>query len=102
MTSWIRSIGVALLLLVAAHARAEAPLEPVSRSNVSMRADRATLVQQDGVKLLLLEGDVAVSIGAYGFRDQSAVVRITRRPGPGAWLPRHRTCDPGRRGDPHR
>jgi len=76
-------IGVVLGLMTAQRAAAQAVLEPVLNDDVQLRADRATVVDQGAVKLLLLEGDVSFSAGGFGFRDQRAVVRITRRPGPG-------------------
>lgn len=72
-------VGVVLGLLIAAGAHAQSE-EPVLLSNVSLRADRATLVQAGDAKLLLLEGDVKVSVGGYGFTDQKALVRIQKRP----------------------
>jgi len=80
-----RLIRTLVLALFLAHGvEADEPLlEPVLDSDMQMRADSATLVQDGATKLLLLEGDVSVSIGGYGFRDQQAVVRIRRRPGVG-------------------
>ena len=72
------SIGL-LLLFAAQGAHAQPLLEPVLDSDMVMRADRATLIQQGETKLLLLEGDVSVSISGFGFRDQRALVRINRR-----------------------
>ncbi|MGB0768995.1 MAG: hypothetical protein ACPGYV_14960, partial [Phycisphaeraceae bacterium] len=57
--------------------------EPILDEPVSLRADRATLVQAGDAKLLYLEGDVSVVVGGYAFRDQQAIVRIVRRPGVG-------------------
>jgi len=84
MRLWQLLIGLAAVLLCSSDARAQGLLEPVQDSDVQMRADRATLVQlDDRTKLLLLQGDVTIGIGTYGFRDESVVVRITRRPGVG-------------------
>jgi len=82
MNRWYLLIGWVLCLLTGPVALAQTA-EPVLDSGVSLRADRATVVQTDDAKLLFLEGDVSVSVGGYGFRDQSAVVRIKRRPGLG-------------------
>lgn len=71
---------LALAFSTAAHAELE---EPVLDDAVSLRADRATLVQAGDAKLLFLQGDVAVTIGGYGFTDQQALVRIAKRPGLG-------------------
>lgn len=82
------SIGFVLLLLMCGDAVAQALPVPVVKSDVRMQAKRATLVQGEGSKLLLLEGDVSVSVGGYAFRDQNAIVRITREPGIGKPLRR--------------
>jgi hypothetical protein len=71
-------VGVVFSLALATAASAQIE-EPVLNSGVSLRADRATLVQAGDDKLLLLQGDVSVSVGGYGFTDQQALVRITKR-----------------------
>lgn len=83
MIRWLFSIGVTALLLLTGVAHALPLTEPVLDSDVNLRADRATVVQVGQTKLLLLEGDVSVTLGSYGFRDQRAIIRITRRPGAG-------------------
>ena len=85
MIRWLLTIGAwAVLLLSAMPVRAQTLSEPVLESDVLMLARSATLVQQDnGEKLMLLDGDVSVSVGGYGFRGRQAVVRIKRRPGLG-------------------
>lgn len=75
-------IGVVLGLVLATTARAQSA-EPVLSSGVSLRADRATIVQESSGKLLLLEGDVSIRVGGYGFTDQKAIVRIKKRKGLG-------------------
>ena len=75
-------VGVAAGLVLAASAHAQSE-EPVLRSDVSLRADRATVVQAGDAKLVLLQGDVSITVGGYGFRDQQALVRIRKRPGLG-------------------
>ena len=82
MTHWFSMIGVVLGLVLATAADAQSA-EPVLSSGVSLRADRATVVQAGETKLLLLQGDVSISVGGYGFTDQQALVRITRRTGLG-------------------
>ena len=82
MTRWFTWVGVVIGLAFAGVVDAQ-PTEPVQTSEVSLRADRATVVQAGDAKLLLLQGDVSVSVGGYGFTDQQAPVRITRRPGLG-------------------
>lgn len=76
-------IGAALLAVAAGRAFAEPLLEPIYESDVMINADHATIVRDGATTLLHLRGDVAVEVGAFRFRDQDAVVRITRRPGPG-------------------
>ncbi|MEM9346567.1 MAG: LPS assembly protein LptD [Planctomycetota bacterium] len=80
MRRWLTVIGVVLAAVFTGHAQSA---EPVLDSDVSLRADRATVVQTGDAKLVLLDGDVRVSVGGYGFRDQQAIVRIKRRPGLG-------------------
>lgn len=82
MMRWFTMIAVVLGLMLATTAQAQ-PAEPVLDSGVSLRADRATVIQAGDAKLLLLQGDVSVKVGGYGFTDQQALVRITRRPGLG-------------------
>ncbi|MEM6259698.1 MAG: LPS assembly protein LptD [Planctomycetota bacterium] len=82
MRRWLTVIGVVVAAVFTGPARAQSA-EPVLDSDVSLRADRATVVQTAEAKLVLLEGDVRVSVGGYGFRDQQAIVRIKRRPGLG-------------------
>lgn len=80
MTRWFTLIGVLLSLLLTTAADAQRT-EPILEDGVSLRADRATVIQAGDAKLLLLQGDVSVSVGGYGFTDQQALVRITRRAG---------------------
>lgn len=79
---WFTLVGVALALTSVSAARAQSA-EPVLDSKCELRADRATLIQAGETKLLLLQGDVSVKVGGYGFTDQQALVRISRRAGLG-------------------
>ena len=71
--------------------------EPVLDSAARLTAQRASVFDDDGAQVLLLEGDVTIELGVYAFTARRAVVRIdARRDGPPPVdLPRRRP-DPRR------
>jgi hypothetical protein len=50
--------------------------DPVVESNAELRGNRASAWTENGSQFLLLEQDVEVAVGTYGFRADKAVVRI--------------------------
>ena len=61
-----------------------APLaDPVVASDAVLRCRRAAAWSEDASRFLLLHGDVSVEVGTYGFRAESAVVRIDFEETPG-------------------
>ncbi len=63
---------------------AQLPLaDPVLRADAMIRGNRATVWSQGDVRYLLLEGDVSVAVGGYGFEGDRAVVRIDTQTLPG-------------------
>jgi len=62
----------------------DSPLaDPVVQSDAIFFARKMTAWEADGASYLLLEGDAGFSIGVYGFRADSAVVRIDTEDVPG-------------------
>lgn len=57
--------------------------ETVIRADTRLQARQAKLFTDDGGQVLVLDGDVELSIGIYAFRARRAVVRIDRSPTPG-------------------
>ncbi|MFK7787998.1 MAG: LPS assembly protein LptD [Phycisphaeraceae bacterium] len=82
MMRWLTMIGVVFGIVWTTSADAQSA-EPVLSADVELRANRATVVQAGDAKLLLLQGDVSVSVGGYAFTDQQALIRIKKRPGLG-------------------
>lgn len=78
MMRWFISIGMLFGLLLASATPAQAG-EPVLDAKCELRADRATLIHAGDAKLLLLQGDVAIRVAGYAFKDKQAIVRISRR-----------------------
>lgn len=58
------------------------PNEPID-ADLQLKADRTTTWQTDGTHFLLLENDVEVAIGSYGFAAERAVIMIAPHPLPG-------------------
>ena len=57
--------------------RATSPLaDPVVEADAVLSAMRATSWREGAVQMLLLAGDVKISVGSYGFRAERTVVRI--------------------------
>jgi len=55
----------------------DAPLaDPVVAADATFSAQRVTAWEQDGIRGLLLEGDVIFKLGTYGFRGERVVARI--------------------------
>ncbi len=50
--------------------------DPVLHKDAVLEAGRTTVWQEQGMQWLLLEGNVQIQMGAYGFRAQRAVARI--------------------------
>ncbi len=55
------------------------PIEPI-KSDIRLRSTRAWGWTVDDTKRLLMEGDVAISLGTYSFSSKNAVVWINRIP----------------------
>lgn len=57
--------------------RSAVPLaSPVVDSDAHLRGNRAKVWQQDGDQMILLDRDVEVEVGSYGFRARRALIRI--------------------------
>lgn len=52
-------------------------------ADLDMTAQRTTAWRMDGTEQILLEGDVEVKIGSYGFKADRAVVLVSDHPAPG-------------------
>jgi hypothetical protein len=83
----VASLGLVLLgLATAANVRADGEVDsrpsPSARLTlpVTLTADRARHWQEDGVRMILLEGHAASFLGDDGIRSDVAVVRITSTP----------------------
>lgn len=57
--------------------------DPVLKADAMIRGNRATVWSQGDVRFILLEGDVSVAVGGYGFEGDRAVVRIDTQRLPG-------------------
>ncbi len=57
--------------------------DPVVDADAQLQANAATSWTADGARFLLLDGDVRVNVGTYGFRASRAVVRIDTDRAPG-------------------
>lgn len=57
--------------------------EPILDSAARLTAQRASVFDDDGGQVLLLEGDVSIEIGVYFFTARRAVVRIDAQAKPG-------------------
>lgn len=63
---------------------AQLPLaDPVLKGDAMIRGNRATVWSQGDVRYILLDGDVSVAVGGYGFEGGRAVVRIDTQTLPG-------------------
>jgi hypothetical protein len=74
-----RAIPVAAMCLAAltmTAAMAQPLADPVVSADAELRSQRASSWQQGATRYVLLENDVTVAVGSYGFRADSALVRI--------------------------
>lgn len=79
----IPTTALALLLaaLTCLPVTAQQPTDPVVNDNAELRCRRAQTWDDGGAKMLLLEHNVTVAVGAYGFRADRATVRIEKQAG---------------------
>ena len=54
--------------------------DPLVDFDAALTALRVTAWEEGGARMLLLEGDAVVRVGAYGFRGETAVVRLEFEP----------------------